>query len=68
MTVLKLVGRQRSRDGLPRYWRDAHGEIRLMGIIDGYAMMRRPGKIPFVVRSKDLLSGAAGIERDDKLD
>ena len=49
---------------LSRYWRDERGPIRLMALVEGYAVMRRPGAIPFLVFAKDLLNGARGIVRD----
>jgi hypothetical protein len=29
-------------------WRDEHGPMRVMAVVDGYAMCRRPGCMPFV--------------------
>lgn len=65
MAVLKVTGRKMSRGGLSRYWRDDHGEARILGVIDGYAMMRRPGKAPFIVWVKDLINGKAGYRTDN---
>ena len=31
----------------PKY--DEHGEIRVMAYADGYLMVRRPGKMPFIL-------------------
>ncbi len=44
---------------LPKNWEDRHGPARLMGVIEGYAMMRRPGAMPFVYPLKDLLGSRA---------
>jgi len=30
-------------------------EVKVLAIVDGYAMVRRPHCVPFVVREKDLL-------------
>lgn len=42
---------------LPLIWRDANGTAKVMAVSDKWAMMRRPGSIPFVVYVPDLLRG-----------
>lgn len=32
---------------------DEHGELRLMAEVDGWLMVRRPGRIPFTMRRKE---------------
>lgn len=66
MATPKVMSGKGARCELPQYWRDKIGSIRLMGVVEGYALMRRPGKVPFVIAGKDLISGRAGIERDNK--
>ena len=34
-------------------WRDKHGEIRIMAIVEGYVVARRKGKMPFLVALRD---------------
>lgn len=42
---------------LPKNWEDRIGRVRVMGVIEGYAMVRRPGAMPFCVPIK-VLTGA----------
>lgn len=44
---------------LPKNWEDRIGQARLMGVIEGYAMMRRKGAMPFCYPVKDLLGARA---------
>ncbi len=48
----RLTLRQRQEDQAKRMmcasWVDQHGPVRIMAIADGYAMVRRPGCMPFV--------------------
>lgn len=37
----------------PMHWKDA-GEVRIMAVAEGYAMVRRKGCMPFAVSLKDL--------------
>lgn len=39
------------------WWKDDYGHAKVMAVKDGYAMMRRPGSVPFVVCVRDLLGG-----------
>lgn len=39
---------------LPKNWEDRIGPIRVMGVVEGYAMVRRPGAMPFCIPLKDL--------------
>jgi len=36
------------------YYAEVDSEVVVMARVDGYAMCRRPGALPFVVREKDL--------------
>jgi hypothetical protein len=38
------------------YWFHRHGEVRVMAIAEGYAMVRRRGCAPFVVSCKELIA------------
>lgn len=43
---------------LPKIWKDAIGEIRVMcNPHEGYVMARRKGSAPFVLSVRELLSG-----------
>ena len=39
---------------MPETGRRGAGEVRVMAVAEGYAMCRRPGCIPFVVRVNDM--------------
>ena len=36
------------------YVHDSNGAIRIMAIVEGYAVARRPGRAPFLFRAKDM--------------
>ena len=57
----KIMKRKSARGGLSQYWTDEDGPIRLMALVEGYAVMRRPGAVPFLVPAKELSNGARGL-------
>lgn len=51
-------------DKLPKRWADKDGNpVRLMTVCEGYAMMRRPGAVPFLFPAKDLLAGEPWLNK-----
>jgi hypothetical protein len=46
-------------ESLPKNWEDRHGPARLMAVAEGYAMMRRPGSMPFCFPVKELVGSCS---------
>lgn len=38
-----------------QWWRDPHGEVRVMTVCEGYVMARRPGAAPFVKSASNFM-------------
>lgn len=45
-----------TKERLPKFWHDDHGDIRLLMLypVEGYVMARRPGAMPFAITVANL--------------